>query len=48
MFLAINGVALSEFDVDDAELFVNQVATDGELDISYVATKLRTYAEAAR
>jgi death on curing protein len=44
VFLYINGVALGDFDVDDAEEFVTEVATDGELDIAYIAGKLASYA----
>ena len=43
VFLYLNGVTLSEFDVDDAEMFMNDVATDGELEIGYIATKLTSY-----
>jgi death-on-curing protein len=43
-FLYINGVALGEFDVDDAEAFMNDVATNGDLDIGYLAGKLASYA----
>lgn len=44
VFLHLNGVALSDFDVDDAEVFMNNVATDGDLEIDYIATKLESYA----
>ena len=45
-FLSINGVQLdSDFDVDDAENFMNDVATRGDLDIRQVADKLHDYAE---
>ncbi len=43
-FLYINGVALASFDVDDAEAFMNDVATRGDLDIEYIASKLAQYA----
>jgi death-on-curing protein len=36
-------VDLGDFDVDDAELFVNEVATDGDLQIDYIARKLWLY-----
>ena len=43
-FLHINGVELGVFDVDDAEVFMNDVATDGTVDIAYSAGKLAGYA----
>lgn len=43
-FLFINRVELSDFDVDDAEIFMNDVATDNELAIDYIAGKLAFYA----
>jgi death-on-curing protein len=43
-FLHINGVQLGDFDVDDAETFMNDVATRGDLEVSYIAGKLATYA----
>jgi len=43
-FLYINGVGLDEFDVDDAELFMNRVAAEGDLSIEYIAEKLAGYA----
>jgi len=43
-FLYINGVRLDEFDVDDAELFMNRVAAEGDLSIEYIAEKLAGYA----
>ena len=43
-FLHINGVELGVFDVDDAEVFMNDVATDGTVDIAYIADKLAGYA----
>jgi death-on-curing protein len=42
-FLYINGVELGDFDVDDAELFMNDVATKGDIDIDYIAAKLSSY-----
>jgi death on curing protein len=42
-FLFINGVVLSEFDVDDAEVFMNDVATCNDLDVGYIASKLAAY-----
>jgi death on curing protein len=44
-FLYINGMPLGDFDVDDAELFMNEVATMGELEIGYIAGKLASYAD---
>ena len=43
-FLYINGVTLAEFDVDDAESFMNDVGTNGDLEIGYIAGKLSSYA----
>jgi death-on-curing protein len=43
-FLFINGVELGAFDVDDAEIFMNDVATDNELAIDFSAGKLAIYA----
>ena len=44
-FLHLNGVGLAvDFDVDDAEAFMNQVATDADLAVDVVASKLSTYA----
>jgi death-on-curing protein len=42
-FLYINGVELGDFDVDDAELFMKDVATKGDIDIDYIAAKLSSY-----
>jgi death on curing protein len=42
-FLYINGVELGDFDVDDAELFMNDVATKGDIDIDNIAAKLSSY-----
>jgi death-on-curing protein len=46
-FLYINGVPLGDFDVDDAESFMNDVATNGQLDIEYIAGKLSSYASSS-
>jgi death-on-curing protein len=46
-FLHINGVTLGEFDVDDAELFMNEVATNGDLQIDYVVRKLTAYSNSS-
>ena len=43
VFLYINGTALGDFDVDDAEAFMNNVATSGELGIEHIASKLASY-----
>jgi death-on-curing protein len=43
-FLYINGVELGEFDVDDAEEFVNAVATDAVMSVDFIAKKLASYA----
>ena len=43
-FLHINGIELGEFDVDDAEAFMNDVATGATADIAYIAGKLAGYA----
>ena len=42
-FLFINGLALGDFDVDDAEEFINDVATQGDIDIAYIADRLSSY-----
>ena len=44
-FLHINGVELGDLDIDDAEAFMNDVATNGDLDVEYIAGKLSTYAQ---
>jgi death on curing protein len=44
-FLYINGIELAEFDVDDAEKFMNRVAAEGDLPIGFIASKLASYAE---
>jgi death-on-curing protein len=43
-FLYLNDVELGEFDVDDAEVFMNDVATQGDLELGLLAEKLRSYA----
>ena len=43
VFLYISGIALGDFDIYHAEVFMNDVATNGELDIDYIAGKLATY-----
>jgi death-on-curing protein len=43
-FLYINGIELGEFDVDDAEEFVNAVSTDAAMPIDSIAAKLASYA----
>ena len=42
-FLYINGITLGRFDVDDAEAFMIDVATRGDLDLEYIAGKLTRY-----
>jgi death-on-curing protein len=44
-FLHINGMRLGDFDVDDAELFMNDAATNGDRDIEYIAAKLSSYVQ---
>ena len=47
-FLHINGMELAaDFDIDDAETFMNQVATDADLALDVIASKLSTYAKAS-
>ena len=50
-FLHINGIELGDYpgdyDVDDAEQFMNDAATR-ELDLEYIAGKLSTYAKKRR
>jgi death on curing protein len=47
-FLHINGIQLAaDFDVDDAEAFMNQVATDADLAVDVIASKLATYAKSS-
>lgn len=43
-FLYLNEVELGDFDVDDAEVFMNDVATSSELQVEYIARKLSSYA----
>lgn len=43
-FLYINGIQLGEFDVDDAEVFMTDVATRGDLGIDAISAKLSEYA----
>ena len=45
-FLLINGVELGDFDVDDAERFMNDVATNRAIEIDYIGAKLSKYARA--
>ena len=42
-FLYVNGITLGRFDVDDAEAFMIDVATRGDLDLEYIAGKLTQY-----
>jgi death-on-curing protein len=44
-FLYINGIELGEFDVDDAEAFMNEAAADATLTVEYIAGKLAGYAQ---
>jgi death-on-curing protein len=44
-FLYINGVELGDFDVGDAEDFMNLAATTSDLTVEYIADKLSTYAK---
>jgi death-on-curing protein len=48
VFLYINGIELGDFDVDDAEVFMNDVASRGDLGIDSIATKLAGYARSGR
>ena len=43
-FLHLNDIELGEFDVDDAEVFMNDVAMQGDLELGPLAEKLRSYA----
>ena len=44
-FLHINGIELAaDFDVDDAEAFMDQVATDADFAVGGIASKLFSYA----
>jgi death-on-curing protein len=45
-FLHVNGIQLGEFDVDNAEQFVNAVATDAAMSVDAIANKLASYAAA--
>jgi death-on-curing protein len=47
-FLHINGIQLGDFDVDDAEVFMNDVATQGDLGVDAIAVKLAGYARSQR
>ena len=43
-FLHLNDIELGEFDVDDAEVFMNDVAMQGDLELGPLAEELRSYA----
>lgn len=43
-FLFINGVELGEYNVDDAEVFMNEAATQADLTVEHIAGKLTGYA----
>lgn len=44
-FFYINGIELDgDFDVDDAEVFMNDAATSGDMTVDHFAGKLLTYA----
>jgi death-on-curing protein len=44
-FLHINGIELAtDFDIDDAEAFMDQVATDADFAVGGIASKLFSYA----
>ena len=44
-FLYINGIEVDpDFDVDDAENFMNAVATKGDLELAHLAEKLQAFA----
>jgi death on curing protein len=48
-FLYLNGIELAaDFDVDDAELFMNKAATDASLAIGAIADKLQSFAESSQ
>jgi death-on-curing protein len=48
-FLHINGTELAAgFDVEAAEAFMNQVATDANLAVDVIASKLSTYAKSSQ
>jgi hypothetical protein len=38
----------ADFDVDDAEAFMNRVATDADLAVDVIASKLATYAKSSQ
>lgn len=43
-FLYLNGIELNpDFDVDDAEMFMNEVATTGDLTIDHISARLASY-----
>jgi death-on-curing protein len=42
--LHINGIGLGDFDVDDAEEFMNAVATDATMTLDHIVSKLKSYA----
>ena len=46
-FLHINGVELGEYDVDDAEALMIAAATQGDLAVEHIATKLAHYSRRA-
>lgn len=47
-FLHINGIELGEFDVDDAEEFMNAVAIDATTTLDHIVSKLASYAMSLR
>ena len=48
-FLHINGIELvADFDLDDAEAFMNRVATDADFAVGGMASKLSSYAVPSR
>lgn len=47
-FLYLNGIELGRFDVDDAEVFVNAVATDATITVEVIASKLASYAVSSK
>jgi death-on-curing protein len=47
-FFHINGERLGGFDVDDAERFMTDVATNGAIEIEFIAGKLLPYAASSR
>ena len=46
-FLHVNGVALGEYDVDDAEALMIAAATQGDLAVEHIAAKLAHYSRRA-